>query len=55
MVEAAARRGVAINGLEPYRLQHAGRPGLVFGYATLDEPTIERGIKRLAEAVAALP
>ena len=55
VVEAAARRGVAINGLEPYRLQHAGRPGLVFGYATLDEPTIERGIKRLAEAVAALP
>jgi len=34
-----------------YRLTHPGRPGLIFGYATLDEATIERGVKRLAAAL----
>jgi GntR family transcriptional regulator/MocR family aminotransferase len=47
-IAAAARRGVAVYGLEPYRLTHPGRPGLIFGYATLEEATIERGVKRLA-------
>jgi DNA-binding transcriptional MocR family regulator len=28
-----------------------GRLGLIFGYATLDEATIERGVKRLAAAL----
>jgi GntR family transcriptional regulator/MocR family aminotransferase len=51
-IEAAARRGVAVHGLEPYRLSHSGRPGLIFGYATLGEATIERGVKRLADALA---
>jgi GntR family transcriptional regulator / MocR family aminotransferase len=50
-VEAAARRGVAVYGLEPYRLAHPGRPGLIFGYATLDEATIARGVGRLAAAL----
>jgi GntR family transcriptional regulator / MocR family aminotransferase len=51
-IEAAAGRGVAVYGLETYRLSHPGRPGLIFGYATLDEATIERGVKRLADALA---
>jgi GntR family transcriptional regulator / MocR family aminotransferase len=50
-IEAAAQRGVAVYGLEPYRLEHPGRPGLIFGYATLGEPAIERGVKRLAAAL----
>jgi GntR family transcriptional regulator/MocR family aminotransferase len=33
---AAAERGVAVHGLAPYRLSGAGRPGLIFGYATLE-------------------
>jgi GntR family transcriptional regulator/MocR family aminotransferase len=51
-IDAAARRGVAVYGLEPYRLTHPGRPGLLFGYATLDETTIARGVRRLAAALA---
>jgi GntR family transcriptional regulator / MocR family aminotransferase len=51
VIEAAASHGVAVHGLEPYRLSHPGRPGLILGYATLDEATIERGIETLAEAL----
>jgi GntR family transcriptional regulator / MocR family aminotransferase len=50
-IAAAAERGVAVYGLEPYRLTHPGRPGLIFGYATLDELTITRGVRRLADAL----
>jgi GntR family transcriptional regulator / MocR family aminotransferase len=50
-IAAAADRGVAVYGLEQYRLTHPGRPGLIFGYATLDEATIGRGVRRLAEAL----
>jgi GntR family transcriptional regulator / MocR family aminotransferase len=52
LVAAAARRGVALYGLTPYRVSHAGRPGLIFGYATLDERTIGEGVAVLAEVVA---
>ena len=48
------RRGVAVYGLAPYRLARAGRPGLIFGYATLDEPTIRAGVATLADAVREL-
>jgi GntR family transcriptional regulator/MocR family aminotransferase len=49
---AAAARGVAVYGLAPYRLSAGGRPGLIFGYATLAERTIEHGIELLADAFA---
>ncbi|HEY6886983.1 MAG TPA: PLP-dependent aminotransferase family protein [Solirubrobacter sp.] len=52
VVAAAARRGVAVHGLAPYRLSGAGRPGLIFGYATLDEHTLATGIELLAETFA---
>jgi GntR family transcriptional regulator/MocR family aminotransferase len=52
LVAAAARRGVALYGLAPYRIAHAGRPGLLFGYATLDERAIVEGVDVVAEAVA---
>jgi GntR family transcriptional regulator / MocR family aminotransferase len=54
LVEAAARRGVAVYGLAPYRLAHAGRPGLIFGYATLDEDALERGVRILAQVAGGL-
>jgi len=50
---AAAERGVAVYGLRPYRLSAAGRPGLIFGYATLDEDTIGTGVDLLAGAIEA--
>jgi GntR family transcriptional regulator/MocR family aminotransferase len=52
LVQAAARRGVAVHGLAPYRLSHEGRPGLIFGYATLDERAIEEGVAVVADVVA---
>jgi GntR family transcriptional regulator/MocR family aminotransferase len=53
LVEAAAARGVAVHPLAPYRLSGEGRPGLIFGYATLDEATLERGVEMLAQAISA--
>ena len=53
LVQAAARRGVAVYGLAPYYLAGHGRPGLIFGYATLDEPTLERGVAILADVAGA--
>jgi GntR family transcriptional regulator/MocR family aminotransferase len=52
VVEAAARRGVAVYGLAPYRISGEGRPGLIFGYATLAERQLDEGIVILAEAIA---
>jgi GntR family transcriptional regulator/MocR family aminotransferase len=52
LVQGAARRGVALHGLAPYRIAHGGRPGLIFGYATLDERAIEEGVAVLADVVA---
>ena len=51
VVEAAARRGLALHGLAPYRISREGRPGLIFGYATLDERALDEGIEILAEAL----
>jgi GntR family transcriptional regulator/MocR family aminotransferase len=53
VVEAAARRGVAAYGLAPYRLEREGRPGLIFGYATLSERALAEGVEILAEAIRA--
>ena len=49
VVAAAADRGVLAYGLAPYRVDHPGRPGLIFGYATLTERTITEGIDILAD------
>jgi GntR family transcriptional regulator/MocR family aminotransferase len=54
VVEAAANRGLAVYGLAPYRIDHEGRPGLIFGYGTLAERTITEGIHALAQVIAAL-
>ena len=45
-------RGVAVYGLAPYRISAAGRPGLIFGYATLGERALSEGIEILAAALS---
>ena len=54
VVEAAARRGVGVHGVAPYRIGSHGPGGLIFGYATLNERLIAEGVGILADAVAQL-
>jgi GntR family transcriptional regulator / MocR family aminotransferase len=51
VVEAAARRGLGVYGLRPYRISSDGGGGLIFGYATLNESTITEGIDILATVI----
>ncbi len=53
MVEAAARRGLGVYGVAPYRISGDGDGdgGLIFGYATLSERTITEGIGILAAVI----
>jgi len=55
VIAAAAREGVAVAGVSPYRLSPASRGGLIFGYSNLNERAITDGITRLARAVSNLP
>jgi GntR family transcriptional regulator/MocR family aminotransferase len=54
VIAAAAREGVAVAGVTPYRLSPAPRGGLIFGYSNLNERVIADGIARLARAVSGL-
>jgi GntR family transcriptional regulator/MocR family aminotransferase len=54
VVSAAARRGVNVSGVAPYRISSPGRAGLIFGYATLNERAIAHGISILAEVISEL-
>ena len=54
VIVAAAREGVAVAGVSPYRLSPAPRGGLIFGYSNLNERAIADGIVRLARAVSSL-
>ena len=54
VVAAAAERGVGVYGLATYRLT-PGPPGLLFGYAGLNEREIFDGIDVLADVIAQLP
>lgn len=49
VVQAAAARGVAVNGLAPHRFR-PGRPALIFGFAALNERAIGHAVAALAEA-----
>ncbi|MDN3359832.1 PLP-dependent aminotransferase family protein [Actinomadura sp. DC4] len=51
VVTAAARRGLGVYGVGPYRIAAEGAGGLIFGYATLGERTIAEGIGLLADVV----
>jgi GntR family transcriptional regulator / MocR family aminotransferase len=52
LIDAAAQRGLAVEGLGQYRISSDGRGALLFGYATLGERTIVEGVAVLAEAIA---
>ncbi|MEW9553963.1 PLP-dependent aminotransferase family protein [Nonomuraea sp. NPDC050783] len=51
VVAAAARHGLGIQGVGPYRIAGAGPGGLIFGYAVLGESAIAEGVALLAAAV----
>jgi GntR family transcriptional regulator/MocR family aminotransferase len=50
VIAAAARHGVAIAGVSPYRLESTGPDGLIFGYSDLAPGAISRGVALLAVA-----
>jgi GntR family transcriptional regulator/MocR family aminotransferase len=54
VVGAAARAGVGIEGVTPYRISHPGPGGLIFGYATVNEHTIAEGVDTLARVIGQL-
>jgi GntR family transcriptional regulator/MocR family aminotransferase len=54
VVSAAARAGVGIEGVTPYRISHPGPGGLIFGYATVNEQAIAEGIDILARVIGEL-
>ena len=54
VVEQAARAGVGIEGVTPYRISHPGPGGLIFGYATVSEQAIAEGVDILAGVIAGL-
>jgi GntR family transcriptional regulator / MocR family aminotransferase len=54
VIAAAAREGVAVAGVSPYRLSPTPRGGLIFGYSNLNERAIADGVARLARAVSSL-
>ncbi len=54
VIAAAAREGVAVAGVSPFRLSPASPGGLIFGYSNLNERAITDGIMRLARAVSGL-
>jgi GntR family transcriptional regulator/MocR family aminotransferase len=54
VIAAAAREGVTVAGVSPYRLSPAERGGLMFGYSNLHERQIADGITRLARAISSL-
>ncbi|MFL6145412.1 MAG: PLP-dependent aminotransferase family protein [Labedaea sp.] len=51
VVAAAARRGVAVHGVTPYRLSSTGPGGLIFGYSSLSERSIVDGVTLIAEVL----
>jgi GntR family transcriptional regulator/MocR family aminotransferase len=52
VIAAAAREGVAVAGVSPYRLSPAERGGLIFGYSNLNERQIADGAARLSRAIS---
>ena len=54
VVDAAARAGVGIEGITPYRISHPGPGGLIFGYATVNEQAIAEGVDILARVIGEL-
>ena len=54
VVDAAARAGVGLEGVTPYRISNPGPGGLIFGYATASEQAIAEGVAILARVIGEL-
>jgi GntR family transcriptional regulator / MocR family aminotransferase len=54
VVAAAARAGVGVDGVTPYRISHPGPGGLIFGYAAVNEAAIAEGVGILARVMDGL-
>ncbi len=54
VVEAAARHGVGVYGVGPFRVSPSKQGGLIFGYSSLAERSLAEGVAVLAEAIAEL-
>ena len=54
VIAAAAREGVAVAGVSPYRLSPSPRGGLILGYSNLSERLLAEGVSRLARAVSSI-
>jgi GntR family transcriptional regulator / MocR family aminotransferase len=54
VIAEAAREGVAVAAVSPFRLSPSPRGGLIFGYSDLSERLIADGIARLARAVSSV-
>jgi GntR family transcriptional regulator/MocR family aminotransferase len=54
VVDAAARAGVGVDGVTPYRISHHGPGGLIFGYAAVNERAIVEGVDILARVIGQL-
>jgi GntR family transcriptional regulator/MocR family aminotransferase len=54
VVDAAARAGVGIDCVTPYRISHPGPGGLIFGYAAVNEQAITEGVDILAGVIGQL-
>ncbi|WP_192809474.1 MocR-like pyridoxine biosynthesis transcription factor PdxR [Actinomadura rudentiformis] len=55
LIVAAAREGVKVAGVGPYRIGGEGRQGLILGYSELNEARIVEGVQALAAAARSLP
>ena len=51
VVEAAAERGVAVEGVAPLRIAGGGPPALVLGFARLPEHRLAHAVRLLAQAL----
>ncbi|MEV5893726.1 PLP-dependent aminotransferase family protein [Nonomuraea fuscirosea] len=51
VVAAAARHGLGVQGVGPFRIAAPGPGGLIFGYAILGESAIAEGVALLATAI----
>jgi GntR family transcriptional regulator/MocR family aminotransferase len=54
VVGAAARAGVGVDGVTPYRISHPGPGGLILGYAAASEQAIAEGVDILARVMAGI-
>jgi GntR family transcriptional regulator/MocR family aminotransferase len=54
VVAAAARAGVGIDGVAPYRISHPGPGGLIWGYAAASEQAIAEGVDIMAGVIGGM-